>query len=56
MAAIKDEKKIDRRQTDKNVNLVDDRNYFINFLIFTAPPLGGVVKAVLLPHLPFTKS
>ena len=33
------------------VNLVDDRNYFIKFLIFTEPPLGGAVKAVFLPHL-----
>ena len=41
----------DRRQTDKNVNFVDERKYFINFLFFTAPPLGGAVKAVVLPHL-----
>ena len=31
--------------------MVDERNYFINFLILTAPPLGGAVKAVFLPHL-----
>ena len=36
----------------KNVELVDERTYFIIFLIFTAPPpLGDAVKAVFLPHL-----
>ena len=44
-------KKNDRQLTEKNVSLVDHRNYFINFLIFTEPPLGGEVKAVFLPHL-----
>ena len=32
--------------------MVDEHNYFINFLIFlTSPPLRGAVKAVFLPHL-----
>ena len=43
-------KKNDLCQTKENVNFVSESNYFINFLIFNAPPLGGAIKAILLPH------
>ena len=45
-------KKKDWHQTDKDVNLVDESNYFINFQFFKAPSLGGALKAVYLPNLP----
>ena len=38
-------------RVNKNVNMVDERNYFIIFKFFTTPPLGGAIKAVFLPHL-----
>ena len=45
-------KKNDRRQTDKNVDLVDEQHYFINFFIFDLASTWRCGKAVILPHLP----
>ena len=44
-------KKNYQHQTDQNINFVDESKYFINLLVFTGPPLGGALNAVLLPYL-----